>query len=65
MKVHADREACVGAGLCASSLSHVFGLDDDGKVVVIDEHPDEQLRSAVVAAVQACPSFALDVSEHD
>ena len=65
MEIHADRETCVGAGLCAASLPRVFDLDEEGKIVVIDEHPDEALRMAVVGAVQACPSFALALGDSE
>jgi ferredoxin len=51
MWVHSDQETCVGAGLCLASVPDVFDLDDDRKVVVVGEHPGEDLRNAVTNAV--------------
>jgi ferredoxin len=40
----------------------VFALDDSDRVVVLNAHPGEEARSAVMAAVRACPVDALSVS---
>jgi ferredoxin len=49
--------------LCEANVPDVFEIDDEGKVVVIDEHPAEELRQAVTGAVHACPSFAIQISD--
>lgn len=63
MRVRSDVEACVGAGQCVVLAAQVFDLDDDGKVVVLDENPAEEQRGPVEAAVAACPAFALDLED--
>jgi ferredoxin len=59
VQVHADRDVCIGAGLCVLSAGAVFDQDDDGIVVVLDEHPADVPREAV----DNCPSGALSLTE--
>lgn len=59
--VHADRDVCIGAGMCALTAGAVFDQDDDGIVVVLDEHPADV--AAAREAVANCPSGALSLTE--
>jgi ferredoxin len=61
IRVHADRDVCIGAGLCVLTAGAVFDQDDDGIVVVLDEHPTDAL--AARDAVANCPSGALSLTE--
>lgn len=61
VQVHADRDVCIGAGLCVLSAGAVFDQDDDGIVVVLDEHPAD--AAAAREAVENCPSGALSLTE--
>jgi ferredoxin len=63
MNVHADTTVCVGAGLCALRAPGVFDQsEDDGTVVVLDNHPGGEHEEAAWAAVALCPSGAISVS---
>ncbi len=59
VRVVADREVCIGAGMCVMTAEAVFDQDDDGIVLVlVDEVPHaEEVR--VRNAVRVCPSGAL------
>jgi ferredoxin len=59
--VHADRDVCIGAGMCVLSAGDVFDQDDDGIVTVLDERPAD--GTAVRDAVANCPSGALSLVE--
>ncbi len=66
MRVEADRERCIGAGLCVMNAEEVFDQDDDGLVVVLPGGsaggavpPGD--AAAVARAVASCPSGALRV----
>jgi ferredoxin len=61
LQVHADREVCIGAGMCVLSAGTVFDQDDDGIVVVLDEHPADTVE--VRDAVANCPSGALSLTQ--
>ncbi len=59
MKVFADRDVCIGAGMCVMTAA-IFDQDEDG-IVVIDggeEVPAEE-QPRVRNAVSLCPSGAL------
>jgi ferredoxin len=58
-RVHADRDVCIGAGLCVLTAGAVFDQDDDGIVIVLDEHPADV--AAARDAVANCPSGALSL----
>lgn len=60
-RIEADRQACLGTGMCAGSAPDYFELDQTGKVRVIkdDIDPDE----AVTDAASLCPVEAIRVRE--
>ena len=61
MRAKADRDACIGAGVCTTYTS-LFAIDDDGKVRVTSEReiqPDEM--DDVEDAVAMCPVVALSL----
>ncbi|MEV4705158.1 (4Fe-4S)-binding protein [Actinoplanes sp. NPDC049316] len=60
--VRADRDVCIGAGNCVMTLARVFDQDDDGVVVVLDEHPDGEDPELLQRAVVMCPSGAITVT---
>ncbi|HET6509962.1 MAG TPA: ferredoxin [Baekduia sp.] len=60
MKIVVDRERCVAGGECVLACGEVFAQDDDGIVVVVDEHPPEELREAVEEAIEACPAAIIE-----
>ncbi len=64
MRVTADRDVCVGAGLCALTAPGIFDQDEDGLVAVLKNDPEGAAeRSAARQAGNICPSGAVQVSE--
>jgi ferredoxin len=59
MKVEADRDVCIGAGMCVMSAEEVFDQDDDGIVVVLEVEVPPEHADAAARAVAGCPSGAL------
>jgi ferredoxin len=59
MKVYADRDVCIGAGMCVMTAA-IFDQDEDG-IVVIDgaEEVPAGEEQRVRNAVSLCPSGAL------
>ncbi|SDY12326.1 ferredoxin [Amycolatopsis xylanica] len=55
MKVHADRDRCVGSALCVLTEPAVFDQDDGGLVVVLSDEESGRVRDAI----DLCPSQAL------
>ena len=63
-RVLADLDLCQGHQNCLLDAPDVFGFDDGAdRVEVLNEHPSEDHRVAVQAAVQYCPAMALRVEE--
>lgn len=64
MKIEADRDICIGAGMCVMATEAVFDQDDAG-IVVVRADKEGQLpqdeRQQVHMAVRQCPSGALSV----
>jgi ferredoxin len=61
VRVSADRDVCIGAGLCVYADDAVFDQDDDGIVMLLVPEPadSEEVRRAVAT----CPSGALRLEE--
>jgi len=65
MKIIADRDRCIGAGMCVMNAPDVFDQDDDGVVVVLTAEVPEEHEAAAARAVASCPSGALRQVGHD
>ena len=63
MRVSVDPDKCIASGACVLAAPEVFGQDDDGIVVVLDETPAEGFHAATLAAVRACPAAVIWVDE--
>lgn len=64
MRVAADRDVCIGAGMCLLTAPAVFDQDDDEGLVVLlaaDVPPED--ADAASQAVAQCPSGALRLVE--
>ncbi len=59
MRIEADRDVCIGAGMCVMSAPEVFDQDDDGIVVVLAAEVTTEHAGAAARAVASCPSGAL------
>ncbi|MBB1151864.1 MULTISPECIES: ferredoxin [Amycolatopsis] len=65
MKVAVDEERCCGAGTCVLLAPEVFDQrEDDGIVLLLDEHPGEELHATVREAATVCPGAAISVTEN-
>jgi ferredoxin len=63
MRVKADTDRCIGAGMCVLTAPEVFDQsEDDGTVLLLEPEPSAAKEAAVRRAVQACPSGALSIS---
>jgi ferredoxin len=65
MLVSVDLDLCQGHGVCESEAPGVFALGKDATVTILDQHPGEELRAQVEAAVRFCPTSALRITEEE
>jgi len=64
MKVLIDEEKCVAAGQCVAAAMEVFDQrDEDGVVVLLNEHPPAELAEEVRQAAAVCPAMAILIEE--
>ncbi|MBA3906716.1 MAG: (4Fe-4S)-binding protein [Pseudonocardiales bacterium] len=63
MRVAAERDVCVGAGMCVMSAPAVFDQDDEGVVVLLVDEPAGPAAAAAREAVRLCPSGSLSIVE--
>ena len=59
IKVVVDRDLCQDHGQCVFAAPQVFELDEEGKLVVLQEEVDESLRANVEEAADVCPTQAI------
>jgi len=62
MKVTVDFEICASTGACMQACPEVFEVRADGYLYVLQEEPAEELREAVMTAVDTCPTEAISVT---
>jgi ferredoxin len=61
--VIADRNTCIGSGMCVFTAPGTFTQDGEAKVVVLTPSTDD--LETVRAAVEGCPTRALTVTTDD
>ncbi|MEU1985745.1 ferredoxin [Nocardia sp. NPDC019395] len=63
MELRADRERCIGSGMCALIAPAVFDQDDaDGRVLLLDPAPPAPHHPATREAAHSCPAAAITLS---
>jgi len=70
LRVHVDRELCIGSGNCVHFAPDVFELDDEDistvKVDPLSESSDAAAtEKAIVAAVAQCPTAAISFDQEE
>ncbi len=55
--VNVDKDTCIGCGLCASTCSEVFEMNDDGKAQVKSDAKKD--AECIKEAISNCPVNAI------
>jgi ferredoxin len=64
VRVVVDELRCDAHGVCVDACPEVFALtDDDDKVRVLVDEPDESLREKVHRASVVCPKAAITIED--
>jgi ferredoxin len=61
MRVVVDFDLCESNAVCMGIAPEVFEVRDDDFLYVLQEEPDESLRSKVEEAVARCPKQAIAI----
>lgn len=61
MRLEIDPYTCVSSGHCVLAAPTVFDQNpEDGRVMLLTEHPDPALSAKVEDAIFRCPSQAIE-----
>jgi ferredoxin len=64
MQVTVDRGKCVASGQCVLAAEDVFDQDDDdGLVVLLNDHPSAERWADVKQAAGLCPALAITIED--
>ncbi|WP_416967580.1 ferredoxin [Streptomyces sp. 4F14] len=63
MRITATPSTCAVSSLCVYRLPTVFDQDEEGLVLILDDHPAPDLHEEVHRAVRACPTNSIKVIE--
>ena len=64
MRLLVDMGVCEAHGECVAVAPEIFELGDhDDQVTVLQENPDEELRSTAEEAVKVCPVAAISLED--
>jgi len=62
LTVEVDRDACIGCGGCTAVAPDTFGLDEEGKSVILAT-ADSETAETVLDSVNSCPVGAISAEE--
>lgn len=63
MKIIVDKNKCTALGICESLAPDLFEVQEDGSLVILDEHPSGGLCDAAREAAEGCPTEAIRIEE--
>ena len=63
MRVVIDLESCNGHGQCEDVAPEVFRVNDQGRVDLLIEAPEDSLRSKIEQAIRLCPEKCIGLEE--
>lgn len=61
MKIVVDFDKCASNARCMKACPQVFEVREDGFLYILQEEPDEALRSSVEQAMRDCPTGAISL----
>ena len=63
MRVVVDFDLCESNAVCMGIAPEVFEVRDDDFLYILQEEPDESLRSKMEEAVARCPKQAISIED--
>ena len=64
MKVTVDQDICASSGNCVMNAPELFDQrDEDGVVILLNEHPSAEQTEGARRAAAACPAQAIYIEE--
>lgn len=63
MRICVDNDKCTAHGVCEEIAPEIFEVQDDGSLLILEEHPSDEFRDRIMESVNACPADALRIEE--
>jgi len=63
MKIIIDRDLCIGAATCVALAAKTFGLDEEGKVFILNEDPATAKKGDADTIVESDVTDVMDIRE--
>ena len=62
LKIHVDRDLCIGAATCMAVAPKTFVLDSEAKAIVL-QTAQEESPETIIESAKACPVAAIIVED--
>lgn len=62
LKVHVDRDLCIGAATCVAIAPHTFVMDSEAKAIILAS-AEQDTNDTIVDAARGCPTAAIFVED--
>ncbi len=63
MRIHVDQDICIGAASCVALAAKTFGLNQEGKVFILNEDPELAKRNHAGECIESLSNPLMDVRE--
>jgi len=64
LKVHVDRDLCIGAATCVAIAPQTFLLDSEAKAIILTS-ADQDADSVIIDAARGCPVAAIIIEDQN
>ncbi len=64
LKIHVDRDLCIGAATCIAIAPKTFVLDSEAKAIVLSTAEEDQ-DSMIIDAARGCPVAAIIIEDQN
>ena len=64
LKVHVDRDLCIGAATCVAIAPKTFVLDSEAKAIILAS-ADQDQDSVIIDAAKGCPVAAIIIEDQN
>lgn len=62
LKVHIDRDLCIGAATCVAIAPKTFALDSEAKSIILDT-AEAETDETIIEAAKGCPTAAVIIED--
>lgn len=62
LKMHVDRDLCIGAATCVAVAPKTFVLDSEAKAIIL-QSAQEETQETIIESAKACPVAAIIITD--